>query len=386
MTTSIPASAEEAALPPGLAERAAAMVEPGEAVLWAGQGRRASTFAALWSYPAVLLLVLALLAWLGLSLADQSAVARSDVDPLNGLEVPAPLVLVPFALACLWLILTFLYRVLVAPWTLWVLTPRRLIVGLGRRRTDFDLVGAYRAVVSGPHGRSVLALEIPGDGSRGSGARPSLFGVVNTESAIEVLERLGVAVSDERPEPGGPDSGPAPIAPGESIRWSGRRGFRATGANRLLMLGMAGPLLLPFIWGVWAAWSKGNSMDSAFDKLLTGGGLLFLVCLYLGPIAWLALGHAPAFLGDLFVEIFGRLVVTDRRILFTMPLTGAVQREVRAERIVEALLIDVDERGRGYISLTLKGEEGEKDEIMDLYSVPDPDNALDSIGRLIRRP
>jgi hypothetical protein len=127
-------------------------------------------------------------------------------------------------------------------------------------------------------------------------------------------------------------------------------------------------------------------MDTLFGKLAAGGALLLVACLYLGPIAWFVLGHAPAFLGDLLVEIFGRLAVTDRRILFTAPLTGAVHRDIPADRIMEALLIDVDEQGRGYISLTLKAEPGEKDEIVDLYSVPDPENALDSIARLIRRP
>lgn len=385
MTTSIPASAEEVALPPGLAERAASLVEPGETVLWAGRGGRGSTFAALWSYPAVLLVLLALLVWLGLALEGRPAVLRTDSGGWpDGLEVPAPLVLAPFAGGCLWVIGQFVHRVLAAPRTLWVLTARRLIVGLGRRRTDFTLAEAYRAVVSGPHGRGALALEIPGDGSRGSGSRPALFGVANAESAVEVLERLGVPVSDERPE--GPESGPRPIAPGEIIRWSGRRGFGATGASRLLMLGMAVPMMLPLLWGVWFAWSKANAQDTLLAKSGMAGFILVFVCIYLGPMAFIALGHAPAFLGDLYVEIFGRLAVTDRRILFTAPINGAVQRDVPADRIIEAALIDVDGRGRGYISLTLKGEDGEKDEIMDLYSVPDPENAIDSIGRLIPRP
>lgn len=385
MTTPIRTSVEETALPPGLAERAAALVEPGEAVLWAGRGGRGSTFAALWPFPAILLLLLALLVWLGLE--GQASVLLPDPGGSSDrLQVPAPVVVAPFAGACLWKILQFVHRVLVAPWTLWVLTPQRLIVRLSPRQADFPLAQADRAVVSGLHGRSTLALETPGDGSRGSRAKPSLFGIVNADAAIEALERLGLPVSDERPKLEEPESGPPAIEPGESVRWIGRRGFGATGANRLLMLAMAAPLTLPFFGMVWFTWSKASSMDTLLSQLSTGGALLLVTCIYLGPMAWLVLGHAPAFLGDLFVEIFGWLAVTDRRILFTAPLTGAVRRDIPADRIIEALLIDVDERGRGYISLTLKNEDGEKDEIMDLYSVPDPDNALDSIGRLIRRP
>jgi hypothetical protein len=385
MPTSIPASAEEAALPPGLAERAAALVEPDEAVLWAGRGGRGSTFAALWPFPAILLVLLALLVWLGLEGQASVFNAGAGGSP-DRLQVPAPFILAPFAGACLWKLFQFVHRVLAAPWTLWVLTPRRLIVRLGRRRADFMIAQADRAIVSGPRGHSTLALETPGDGRRGSRARPSLFGIVNADAAIEALGGLGVPVSDERPAPEEPEDDPSAFAPGETIRWSGRRGFGATGANRLLMLGMAVPLTLPFLWAVWFAWSKGSSMDTLFGKLAAGGALLLVACIYLGPLAWLVLGHAPAFLGDLFVEIFGRLAVTDRRILFTAPLTGAVRRDIPAHRLVEALLIDVDQRGRGYISLTLKGDDGEKDEIVDLYSVPDPENAIDSIGRLIRRP
>ncbi|MEO7178693.1 MAG: hypothetical protein ABIW83_07605 [Allosphingosinicella sp.] len=380
-------SAEEAALPSGLAQRAAALVEPGEAVLWVGRGGRRSTFAALWPFPAILLLLLALVVWMGLALNGQPAVLSSDSGGSpDQLQVPAPVILAPFAGACLWKLLQFAHRVLAAPWTLWVLTPKRLIVRLGRRRIEFPLALADRAVVSGPPGRSTLALETPGDGSRGSRARPSLFGVTNADAAIEALEGLGLPVSDERPELEVPGSGPAEIQPGESIRWSGRRGFGAAGPSRRLMLGMAIPVPLPFLWAVWFAWSKGNSMETTLGKFATGGVILLVACIYLGPMAWLVLGYAPAFLGDLFVEIFGRLAVTDRRILFTAPLTGSVHREIPAERMIEAFLIDVDQRGRGYISLTLKGEESEKDEIVDLYSVPDPENALDSIARLVRRP
>ncbi|MFL6844946.1 MAG: hypothetical protein ACJ8ER_08720 [Allosphingosinicella sp.] len=378
--------AEKTALPPGLADKAGALVDPGEAVLWVGCGGRGSTFVALWPFPALLVLLLALLAWLWLAWHGHLPAPRPDPGSSpNQLVVPAPVILGLFAAACLWKIVQFAHRVLMAPWTLWVLTPRRLIVRLGPRRADFPLAQADRAVVSGPYDRSTLALETAGDRSRGSRVRPSLFGVVNADAAMEALVRLGVPVSDERAEDE-PESDPSAIQPGESIRWSGRRGFGATGADRRLILLMAAPAPLPFLWAVWFAWSKASSMETTFAKYSVGGILLLVACIYLGPMAWLVLGYAPAFLGDLFVDIFGRLVVTDRRILFTAPLTGAVHRDVPADRIIEALLIDVDEHGRGYICLTLKAEDGGKEETVDLYSVPDPDSALDSIARLIPGP
>jgi hypothetical protein len=386
MTTSFPASAEEAALPPGLAEKAAALVEPGEAVLWAGRGGRAATFAALWPYPAILLVLLALLVRLGFALEGQPAVLRSDSGgPLDGLEVPAPFVLAPFAGACLWIIGQFVHRVLWAPRTLWVLTPERLIVKLGWRRAIFSLARSDRAVVSGVPGRNALALEVSGDGSRGSRARPSLFGVANADASIEVLERLGVPVSDERQGPEAWEDDPSTLAPGESVRWSGRRGFGAVGADRLFMAAFCAPVPLIFFGSLWHIWSSAESTGNA-GGLVWGVIMTWFLLSVMGGMVWFVHAHAPAFLGELYLEIFGRLAVTDRRILFTAPLTGAIRRDIPADRIVDALLVDLDARGRGYISLTLKGEDGEKEETVDLYSVPDPDNALDSIGRLIRRP
>lgn len=382
MTTSIPASAEEAALPLGLAEKAGSLVEPGEAVLWAGRGGRAATFAALRSYPAVLLVQIGLLVWLGLALEGRPAVLRSDSGGWpDGLEVPAPLLLVPFVGACLWMIGQFVHRVLAAPRTLWVLTPRRLVVGLGRRRTDFTIAEVYRAVVSGPHGRSALALEIPGEGSRGSGSKPTLFGVADADRAVGVLERLGVPVCDERLDPEGQEGRPSPIAPGEIVRWSVRRGLGAIDSNRRLMAAFCAPAPLIFFGLLWRIRSSAGSMGMVWGGLMT-----LMLCMIMGAMVWFVMAHARSFLGDLYVDAFGRLAVTDRRILFTAPITGAVHRDIPAGRLIEAVLIDVDERGRGYISLTLKGEDGEKDGIMDLHSVPDPENAVDFIGRLIRRP
>lgn len=384
MTTPVPTSAEEAAIPPGLAGPAAALVEPGEAVLWAGRGGRGSTLAALWTFPAVLLLLLALLVWLALN--GQSVVLGPDSGgSTNRPEVPAPVILAPFAGVCLWKILQFAHRVLAAPRTLWVLTPRRLIVRLGSRRADFPLAQASRAVVSGPHGRSILALETSGEGERGSRARPSLFGVVNAQAAIGVLEALGVPVSDERPDLEGADGRPAPIAPGERIRWSGRRGLGAIDSNRRFMAAFCAPAPLIFFGLLWHIWSSAESMGSA-GGLVWGGLMTFLLFMVMGGMAWFVLAHAPAFLEGLYLDVFGRLAVTDRRVMFAAPITGTVRRDIPADRIIEALLIDVNERGRGYISLTLKGEDGEEDETMDLHSVPDPENAVETIARLIRRP
>ncbi|HYJ83834.1 MAG TPA: hypothetical protein VEW26_13450 [Allosphingosinicella sp.] len=384
MAYAFPLSAEEAALPPGLAEQAAALAEPGEAVLWAGRGRSGATFAALWPVAVLPALLLGGLLWLWLGVEWRAGTA--EVGGLTLRTSGSAYVAAIFGALCLWMLVAILHRVAMAPSTMFALTPGRLVVKSGRRRLAFPITDIHYAVVRGPEGRRALAFKTLRGESGRSGPRPTLFGVANADCAIEVLEGLGIAVRDERPDLEGPESGPAPIRPGETIRWSGRRGFGAAGANRKLMLGAAVPLTLPFIWAVWFAWSKGNSMDTTFAKFSAGGAILLVACIYLGPMAWLVFGHAPAFLGDLYVDIFGRLAVTDRRILFIAPLTGAVHRDIPAERIIEALLVDIDQRGRGYISLTLKGEEeGGKDEIVDLYSVPDPDNALDAIARLIPR-
>jgi hypothetical protein len=379
MSEPVRSSAEESALPPGLSEEVAALVDPGEGFVWAGRGRSGATFAALWPVTVMPTLVLAGLVWLWLffdagSLPEGWTVRGEGSGYLAGAL---------FGGACLWILLAVARRVAAASRTRFVLTPRRLIVKAGRRPAGFPLAEIDYAVVGGPEGRRTLGFRATrGDGGR-TASRPTLFGVANADSAVAILERLGIAVRDKRPDLEAPDEGPAGIEPGEIVVWSGRRGFRAIGFSRLMMAIFCAPALLILFGALWLIWSNAQESSSVGEAILFGAPLTLFAALWLGPLAWYPLSRAPEFFGGIFADVFGTLAVTDRRILFLRPVTGGVQRDVPAERLVEAALVMVDDRGRGHISLTLKPERGQAFEYVELYDVPDPGNAAAAMARLI---
>lgn len=384
MSSSLPSSADEAALPPGLATEAAALVEPGEAPLWVGRGRSGATFAALWPGAAVILVLLALLLWLMLAFDGWTyRNASPQREPLIPADDAADLALGLFAAALSWKLVQFALRVAGAPRTLVVLTSRRFLLRAGRRSVQVQLADLSRAVVNGPRHRAALHFQIRKSAGAPGGLHPTLFGVVNADSAIEVLERLGVAVHDDRPKwAEEEEEGSRSLEPGESVRWSGRRGLAAIGPERLTTAALAAPLVIPFFVTLWIGWSG----VSSFSSLGNGWSIFMTViaCLFFGPMAWLPLSRAGPFFREWIVDAFGTLAVTDRRILFIAPLSGAIEGEVPAEQLVSVAAVAFNSRGRGQISLTLKPESGEEHEHMELYSVPDPDNAVAAIGQLIR--
>ncbi|HEX8126774.1 MAG TPA: hypothetical protein VF548_14460 [Allosphingosinicella sp.] len=383
MTTPIRASAEETALPPGLAGEASALLEPGEALLWVGRGRSGATFSALWPGAAIMVVLLAALLWLMLSVDGWTyrGIPQDGQPPIPA-NVAARLTLGLFVAAASWSLLQFVRRVAGAPRALAVLTTRRFVLRAGRRPIAVPLAAVERAVANGPRHRAALHFKILKSAGASAGLYPTLFGVGNADSAVEVLQRLGIPARDERWEE--VEEAPRSLEAGETVLWSARRGVRAVGAERLMMAAFCVPAPFPLFIALWFIWSGADDTDSP--------GLTLFACLFatmiaaaiLGPMAWFPLSRALPFFGTWVVDAFGTLAVTDRRILFLAPLSGAIDREVAAERLDTVAVVASDESGRGHISLTLKPESGEKYEYMDLFSVPDPDNAVAAINRLIQ--
>lgn len=383
MTVSILSGAEEGAIPPGLAGEAAALVDPGEGFLWVGRGRSGATFAASWPVAILPAFLLGGMLWLWLGY-DGGFVATAPGTgkwPVRmGGMAYLPIALIGGASA--WILLRFAHHVATASRNIFVLTPRRVIVRSGRRSETFPLAQIAHAVAAGPEHRRSLSFRVIRDEGGRSRPGPTLSGATNADAAVEVLKRLEIAVRDERPEREGPDERPSGIRPGEMIGWSGRRGIGSIGRSRVMLAVFCAPLPLPLLIILWFIWSSHMSKPDGV-AVMAAGFMSFVVCLIFGPMAWVPLSHAPAFFRDIFVDVFGTLAVTDRRIAFLAPLTGRVDREIRAERLVEAALVLVDDRGRGHISLTLKPKKGEEAEHMDLYAVPDPENAVAAMARLI---
>lgn len=391
MHPAIPTSAEQGALPPGLAEAAAAHLEPGEALRWAGRGTRSATFLALAPGMALLLLFTGAFGWAALAgdgwrFQGPAPPVLRDLPP----ETLARGVVGLIAAIPLYYLFLFIRRVARARSDIALVTDRRLIFPRGRRSTSFPLADIERAEARGSLRRPALAWRMIGHGRR-SGAQPALFGVANAEAGLAELAALGVPTEDNMR--GIPGQGPEPLAPGELVRWSARRGWRAAGKPRLIIMALCAPLPLPFLLSLWWVWNTGMPIAA---------GILFTLVLaaVFGPMAWFVLRGAIPFFGDMLVDMFGTLAVTDRRILFVRPLTRTVDRHIRSERLLGVDLVETRPDGSGQIALRLVAEphwtdsylepeeaaqEKREPEEMDLFAVPEAAAAAAAMSRLVRR-
>lgn len=382
MTPAIPTSADQGALPPGLAEASAAHLEPGEALIWAGRGTRAATFLGLAPGMALVMLVLGLFAYgfltiEGWEFRGGGRLPGNDMSP----DTVARGVGIFIGATLIYYLLLFVRRVGGAGRDTVFLTDRRLIAdGWSVRSIPHDEV---RLAEIGSHWWGP-SLSFVLRGRRGkAGARPALFGLANADAALSALDALGFAVEDSR-RPSDEGDCPPPLAVGEAVRWSGRRGWHALDSTRLIMIGLAIPLLIPFLLALRWVLSLALGAESRMGLVVQAGGMLILACLFVGPMAWFVLSRAPHFLDDLIVDMFGTLAVTDRRILFVGPL-GTIDREIPAERLISADLVEAGRAGRGHIALTLAGNRDGDLDIVELPGVPDAEAAAAAMSRLVRR-
>jgi|GEM_PF-4367312 len=376
MNLAIPTSAEQGALPPGLAEAAAAHLQPGEALRWAGRGTRLATFLALAPGMALTSLLLGPFAWIFLTtkgwvFGDGGAVVAPDHAP----EMIARGIGIATLGFLLFYLILFVRRVLDASRVFFFLTDRRLVAVRGSRSFSTPLRDVGHA----------KARERYHGGSLAFGGRGTLFGLSNIDAALAEMEPLGISVEDLRnPTREGSERPPA-LALGETIRWSGRRGWRAVDQSRLIMICLAIPLVIPFLLVLNWAWSRAFGAETRMRAIVEGGGLLVIACLFVGPMAWFVLSRAPSFLDDLLVDMFGTLAVTDRRILFFGPLGRRIDREIPAEHLIAADLVEEEPSGRGQIALTLVGKRDGEPEFVDVPGVPDAAAAVAAMARLVRQ-
>lgn len=376
MNLAIPTSAEQGALPPGLAAAAAAHREPDEGLRWAGCGTRLATFLALAPGMALTGLVLGPLAWVflttrGWAFGDAGAVVARDLSP----EMIARGIGIATLGILLYYLILFVRRILDAGRIFFFLTERRLVAVRGSRSYSTALHDVGEAE----------ARERYYGGSLAFGGGQTLFGLSNIDAALAEMGQLGISAVDLRhPARNGSDRPPA-LALGETISWSGRRGWRAVDPSRLIMMALVIPLVIPFLLVLSWAWSRAVGAETRTAAVFEAGGLLLFACLIFGPMAWFVFSRAPSFLDDLLVDMFGTLAVTDRRILFIGPLGKAIDREIPAERLVAADLVQEEPSGRGHIALTLIGERDGEPEFVDLPGVPDAAEAAAAMARLVRQ-
>lgn len=191
-----------------------------------------------------------------------------------------------------------------------------------------------------------------------------LLGTRDAMYALAALRRLGaktgkidaVEAPAENPE----------LAPGEPVRWRGRPGFGSFDAARAIaLIGV----FLPFTFLVIALvmiWSS--------DPYPMIG--LFWTAFVFNLFGYLALSVLFLFSGRLRVwllDMFGVVMVTDRRIAWRAPFSGLIYRDLAFAELVDAGVVERKGR-RAWVTLTVRNGDDVRSE--DLHGLPDADRFL----------
>ena len=164
------------------------------------------------------------------------------------------------------------------------------------------------------------------------------------------------------------------LALGEPVLWQGSQGWRGVTTDRLTMLslGAIGPALLT-VW-MWKLWDGQDILTlklfwTAAAFVIFGGSLL------------MALLHGPEALRRLYQDLFGTMIVTDRRLAWLSPWSREVYREVLGTEMISVFMVESDNR-RGWIGIVRKRGSSNVEDI-DLRGVPQPSLALSALSRLV---
>lgn len=245
--------------------------------------------------------------------------------------------------------------------TCWRLTGRALIQDMGRARLVWPLAEIVQVTVEPFSLWRRFVFETPGRG----GPRDLLIGQAEALRLVDVLRGAGVDCE------GAVDTVSATgLAADERTAWQGRPGLGSFDAMRgISVIAGALPMLAFGLW-LWRIWARAESVAmalfwSAFALLCGGMTALAIVMSF----------HATAM--QWLLDLFGRVAITQRRIVWIAPLTGRVYREIALGEIIMAELIEAA-AGRGWISLTLT-----RDREQELRGLPEPEATLAAIRKAL---
>jgi hypothetical protein len=158
----------------------------------------------------------------------------------------------------------------------------------------------------------------------------------------------------------------------ETVLWAGRPGLRSVTGGRLLLfaLTLAAPCLFA-LW-LWTIWS--NTRDSAPAAFWTA-----LACMLFFGFAVPGIIKGSDTLWEWVRDVLGRVFVTDRRIVWAVG-RDFVYREIVGDSLIGVALIEGQGR-YGWVSVTQRVGDDVRER--DLFGLPEPDQALAAIERLI---
>jgi hypothetical protein len=162
------------------------------------------------------------------------------------------------------------------------------------------------------------------------------------------------------------------LGTGETLIWAGRPGLRSVTGRRLLLfaLTLAAPVLFA-LW-MWTIWS--DTRDSALAAIWT-----VLACMLFFGSAVPAIVVGSDALREWIRDALARVCVTDRRIAWAVG-RDFIYREIVGDSLIGAALIEGQGR-YGWVSVTQRVGDDVRER--DLFGLPEPDQALAAIERLI---
>ena len=167
----------------------------------------------------------------------------------------------------------------------------------------------------------------------------------------------------------------AGLEAGERVAWEGRPGRRSLTGPRILLLSLAASA--PLLFGAWL-WAALAGAGAWQVKVF---GALFPIFLFFGSVLP-GMIAARRTLRSWVFDLFGRVVVTDRRIAWLTPGRGAIYREIPGGEIVAAALIEQSVR-HCWVAVTREAQATVREH--DLFGLPDPERAVAAIEALSRK-
>jgi hypothetical protein len=163
---------------------------------------------------------------------------------------------------------------------------------------------------------------------------------------------------------------------GEGVRWQGRPGLNSFTGTRLLFSFLVA--LGPALCGLWLLYILRGDGDWSPRLFFAVGPIsLFFFCV-VPPIVF-----AAATLQEWAFDIFGTVLITDRRIAWLVPGGSRVYREIAGNSLIGAAIVSGNER-RGWLTVTERRDDDINE--LDLFGIPEPARALSAIEQLIPNP
>ena len=162
----------------------------------------------------------------------------------------------------------------------------------------------------------------------------------------------------------------------ETVLWSGRLGWRSFRGPRVL--GALMTVLVPtgMLWWMFAVLTNGRPLIRNMPGLMFLSFLFFLNVL---P----AVIQSSSVTAFWLYDVFGRIVVTRRRVVWLTPLKRQIYRQITGADVVDAFVAESEGR-RGSVTVIKRV----KDDVEHVYldGLPDPEQAHQAIQSLIRYP